>query len=32
LQSARDFLRPESADAYAIMVPNLRWYRDKERD
>ena len=27
LQSARDFLRPESADAYAMMVPNLRWFQ-----
>ncbi len=27
LQSARNFLRPESADAYATMVPNLRWFQ-----
>ena len=27
VQSAREFLRPESADAYASTVPNLRWFQ-----
>ena len=27
LQSARAFLRPESAAAYSLLVPNLRWFQ-----
>ncbi len=27
LQSAREFLRPETAQAYELQVPNLRWFQ-----
>jgi hypothetical protein len=27
LQSAQAFLRPESAEAYAALVPNVRWFQ-----
>ncbi len=27
LQSASAFLRPESTDAYSVLVPNLRWFQ-----